>query len=534
MVHDDTGGPTAVEAERKRLSTLRRRRAEERAARLWSEFDVSSDLLDTLGDVVAQIVASSAGQGGAAEEALGRLLEGEPCPDAPHLLVELITTLTPSVGADYLAQLHDLKVPMVAAAGPAARLLAAPDGADSDQLAAMQAGTPSLRLWRDTELVSRGLQPLDLPLFVAHAPLAAVDDLIERHQVVRPEHWAERPFAERCYLHARIDPQPLTEAELIEADWPAEVERRSLVRVANGVPHEDDPELAHLLHDVGDGNVAALEHAMERLPHTLRTLVGQVRAHPGQEQKWPRKLLEDRAMWPILERMWDPGEEVITPRQDRTRGFAAWCALRAGYRRLLDVHVSAEEALRPFAHDPDRKIRDEAVNMLVYLDLRFSDPSDSEVLRESAARLAALQPLHPVVAANLRWLEERQERNRNERGPVFNPYLELGVDHGTPVDECRGAWRRLRRELRGSTGDLSDINQAHDMLTGKIADNRPAAARYFRLPLAPELLLPSARVPAALVPDAAVLPRRTAPVTAGEIEPLRETAAAELVSRIRP
>ena len=513
----------AVLAERRRRARLKEERRRAATARAWAEFGVAADRTDDLRGIVSAVVATVPEPGEAA--VLRSLLRGEGAEGGPEELLRLLRALPPLTAMAHVADLHRIGAPVAAAIGPQAVSLAA-ESATLDELVTLESDSAAWRLWRDTTLVRHGAAPVNLADFVRRAPLAAVDDLITNGGTPTAEHWAGRPEAERRYLRARVAPQTLTEEELLALDWDEEVWRRRLADMEAEPPPEDAPELVRLLHRVGAGDVDALVGAAELLPSAQADLIGRVLASPTDVDAWPEEVVRDPAMWPVLDRVWQPEEEVGLT-DDHTADFVVWCGLRDGYDMLLALESEAEEVL-----GPNPRIREEAVNMLVYLRLRFSSADDSETLAWAETRLRNLGRGNPAVEGNLRWIAIRRATPVNDRGPAFNPYIELGVGPGAPTDEWRSAWRRLRKEHRKNTGVLSDINLARDQLRDLEAAGTPDPHRFFQVPLDLGFLRPAPRIPHCLVPDARPLPRRTSPVSDVDIEALRAAAAEELTATL--
>ncbi|NYE46026.1 hypothetical protein HDA32_001146 [Spinactinospora alkalitolerans] len=520
----------AVLAERQRRARLKGERRRTEAARIWAEFGVAVERVDALRDIVATVVSAS----GEPDEAvvLRRLLDGAPSEGGPRELRRLLRAMPPLAAIPHIADLYAIGLPMVAGVGAQAALLAAAGSATPDGLASVDSDSPAWRLWRDVLLVRHGSVPMDPAGFTRAAPLAAVDDYLDNGGESVARHWSQREAAERVYLLARVDPHELTEADLLDLEWDDEIWRRRMIDAAPQPPPEDAPELTRLLYAVGAGDADALAQAAHMLPDEKAEMIGRVLDSPAHLDTWPEELVRDPGMWPALGQVWKPDAQAV-PTDDHTSDFVSWCGLRDGYHMLLDLDDGAEEVFGLFERAPDPKVREEAVNMQVYLRFRFSAPTDSGVLSWGESRLRNLGRGNPTLAANLRWIAERKAASVNDREPVPNPYLELGVHHGAPAAEWQSAWRALRRKLRGNTGDLSDINLARDRLRDMETAGGLGQHRFFQVPLDQGFLLPQPRIPRCLVPEGTILTRRTPPLRDVDVERLRAVAADDLLTRMQ-
>lgn len=502
---------------------------------MWQEFQVGPEQIPELRAVVEAAVEEAGEGGGQAAQGLRDLLEGRLCPGAPGQLLRLLQCVPPNSGVEYLVRLHAIGVAAVGHVSEHALALAEPGAVSVQSLRELPRLAPEVDLWRDAQLVMRGWRPKSWGSFVAGAPLSLVDDLLDREngETGQPRVGQDRGDAENRYLLARSRPAELTEDQVAELDWEEEVWRRRLLAdPAHPVP-DGVPEAIEILAGVAEGVPVALEALVDQLSGEPRQLVRQVLDHPASPADWPAQLVENTALWPVLDHFCEvpPGQERLGSEK---QPFALWRELRAAHRELLRLRSTAFDYLEAPLRSPTTWVREEAVSMAVYLDLRFSEPGDSKALKRALRRLKGLRSTNPTVQRNIRWLGNVLAKDRNSRGPLFNPYLELGVSHGAPAREWKGAWREMRRELKGRAVDLSDINLAYDMLRDweVSAENEPG--NMYVLPVCPEHLSPPPRVPALLVPPARPMGRRTEAFSAEESQRLRENALKSVLRSALP
>jgi hypothetical protein len=513
----------ALAAERERLARVRQEREQGRRDSIWQEFQVASDRLPDLKSAVEAAILAAGSSGGETAENLSVLLDGRLCPEAPRLLLELLGKLPPKIGILHLARLHEIGVPRVAESGCVAALISGQAEPTAQVLHKIRDTSPNLNLWRDTELVRLGAKPKNPDRFLAHAPLALVDDLLDGDPSVSPPGGERTDDRENLYLLARSDPAKLTDEQVEALGWYEEAWRRRVVADPRQRVPDEAPESARILQGVADGDPRALELVVGFLEGKPKQLVQHVLANPDKPAGWPKAMFTDQALWPVLEELCgeaDLPESGPGPLTD----FTVWRDLRAAHRELMNVSAKTYEALAPYVESASTWVREEAVATEVYLDLRFADPGDSQPLRDALRRLSALGSEHPVIRDNITWVRRHLETDRNNRGPLFNPYLELGVPHGAPTEEWKEAWRSLRRDLRGRTEELSDVNQAHDRLRDIETGDGSSSGPPYVLPVHEEKLFPDPRVPELVIPTARPLERRTEALGPEEAERIREAA----------
>lgn len=116
------------------------------------------------------------------------------------------------------------------------------------------------------------------------------------------------------------------------------------------------------------------------------------------------------------------------------------------------------------------------------------------------------------------------------RGPVTNPFLELGLDHGA------SRWKKhcieVYRQHEDDPVAQARLNRAEGRIENALR-NDAGWDVFFRLPLDPTRYgMPSA-APRHLVPPLEALPRRTGVTHGAELEAIRARAAVELLDEFR-
>lgn len=497
-----------LEEELRRLERVRARRRLGRRDSVWQEFQVDSERIPQLRAVVESVL-EDAGEGPAQRE-LQKLLAERMCPGAPELLMRALKDLPPDIAITHLEELHEIGASALTRWTRVGVMLAAGERNTAAELKDLPSHTPALSLWRDSELLRRGNKLRSLERFLERAPLTLVDDLIDQGTAF-PFTGTERADAqENRYLLARRFPERLTEEQLDELDWPEESWRRRLLQDPSHEIPDDAPARIADLAAVASGDPQALTRLSGALEDRTRKLVLQLLSTADRPELWPKAIFKDEALWPVLENLCSGPIEAA---HQEASGFVAWRDLRAAHGELLRVNPSAYERIGPHLGADEQWVREEAVGMEVYLDLRFAENGDSEALRKALNQLLALENRSPGTDANISWLRGRLATDRNRRGPLFNPYLELGVAHGAPQRQWREAWRRLRRTLQGRAEELSDINTARDLIRDMEAAQNAEKHPLYVLPIFPGRLFPTSRVSARLVSQAWPLPRRTEPVS---------------------
>lgn len=516
----------ALAEERRRLERVRARRERGRRDSVWQEFQVGSEQIPELRAVVEAAVEEAGESGGQAAQSLRDLLESRVCPSAPHLLLQLFQALPADSAVGYLKRLHGIGVPALKRWTGMGCMLS-PDAENPyKDLQELPSLSLDFGLWRDSELLRQGRRLRSLPRFVERAPLALVDDLLDLGAKLPLSGEERADHQENLYLLGRRAPAELTDEQLGELGWEQERWRRRLFEDPSLEVPEDAPEQIRDLAAVAEGDQRALKRVSEVLDDRSRQLVHHLLDAVRRSAQPPRALLKDAALWPVLESLCSG--TVDTPTDDPAQ-FFAWRDLRAAHRELLEVNPAAYDRISPHLDAGEPWVREEAVGMKVYLDLRFSENGDPQALHVALESLLALENRSAATDANISWLRSRIRTDRNSRNPIFNPYLELGVPHGAPQQVWREAWRGLRKKLQGRPMELSDINLARDFIRDIEAAAELRDQPMYVLPLFPERLFPAPRIPLQFVLEAQPLPRRTASVSERDRERIRHKAVTSLL-----
>ncbi len=151
-----------------------------------------------------------------------------------------------------------------------------------------------------------------------------------------------------------------------------------------------------------------------------------------------------------------------------------------------------------------------------------------EELDAAAVVLKSISGSRGPADSNLRMIEQRRTVPRNDRAAASNPYLDLGLPHGTPSWETR--YRDLRREHVHDVDMSARLNSAMKRI--RDAERDEDWSGFFALPLDLDAFeLPDA-VPVTLVPPLAPLPRRTTPHPSEDLGLVRERATADLLPHL--
>ncbi|MGI5144302.1 hypothetical protein [Streptomyces sp. CA-106110] len=362
--------------------------------------------------------------------------------------------------------------------------------------------------------------PRILPRVLPWAPLSVVDDLIDA-ETVGPEHqpWQYRTEeAERRYLMARLVPDQVTDEQARALDWPEKRRRDAFLAGAEPLPSTGD--VYDLLERVADGDASVLKELEGRLP---RDLVSRLRRLQDGVAvgSWEQDIWEDRGLWRLIFSLWEP-KAVVNPARSPLH---ALMALRQAYdlicRNDLARASSQIEKLVSFeAADPAYKA--EALNFRAYTLLL------QEELDAAAIVLEDIRNAHELAEANLRLVRQRRAIPRNDRPPASNPYLELGLPHGSPSWEAR--YRDLRREHAHDVDMSARLNSAMKRIRDAERDENWSG--FFVLPLDQGLFELPDEVPVTLVPPLAPLKRRTVPHSPENLTLVRQRAVADLLPHL--
>ncbi|GBQ03680.1 hypothetical protein SSP531S_51550 [Streptomyces spongiicola] len=390
-------------------------------------------------------------------------------------------------------------------------------------------GGPAFSLF--VSAATRGAVPVPtrfLPELLPWAPLSVIDDLVD-HGGLLPEDrpWAVRAAGEGTYLRARMVPATVTPADAEALGWQSFLRRRDFL--AGGTPVRQEPEdVWDLLYDVlvaGDPScLGALDSALPRAQQIeLRDL--RSGALNGQ---WKPDVLGDRGLWTLMHELWKPQEHVDPGRSE----FHALVALNRAYGLLKagDPESAARQAL-PFLPGAGRpraipaQLVPEAYTIAAYAAAVNGTLDQAEEYAVEAALSS-----DAAAQSNLELVRTWQRTTRNNRGPVTNPFLDVGLDHGSADWEphCREIFRMCKGDQEGE----SRLNEAEDRI--RTAQRHGSGFdEFFRVPLdRSRLRIPSA-VSHRLVPPLEPLPRRTGPTSGTELEAIRARAALELLDDFR-
>ncbi|MBT2876480.1 hypothetical protein OHB37_27815 [Streptomyces albidoflavus] len=540
----------AIAAERRRLAEQRQRREAAPShgtsgfvIRKWRWLGVNgAAAVSAVQEVLEELQQASGGEGadggGHHKEELRKAVEGSPGADTLLPAVgALLRQCTPTDVLRHLRTLHAAGVEWLT-----------PEG--TDRLAVICSTAPSLLLARSsrsltggpayslfTSVAMGGAVPVPrtlLPEVLRWAPLPVVDDLIE-HGGILPEDdpWAYRGDDEALYLRARLVPGQVTRDEARALDWTWFLRREEFVSGeepdTDGSAADGRPDVWDLLFEASVGDATRLQELDAALPQEQRIQLRNLKAG-SHEGNWPRNFLADRGLWALMSTLWDP-QSTVDP---RLSDFHAWTAVRRAYDLVIEGRV--EEAGRQSAafdrpSKPGKKpppsmrgILPEALNIAAYAALAREDLPDAEALTERAVALT------DEATGNLRLIRVWRSTPKNSRDPLTNPYLDLGLPHGSADWETR--YRELVRESRFDTAKYARLN----MIRGRLDEarrNEAGDAVFFRLPLTHSVYEAPDDVPRSIVPPLEPLPRRTPATSGADMEAVRARAAVELLQDFR-
>ncbi|MFF8310440.1 hypothetical protein [Streptomyces lydicus] len=390
-------------------------------------------------------------------------------------------------------------------------------------------GGPAFSLF--TSAATRGAIPVPtrfLPELLPWAPLSVLDDLVD-HGGLLPDDkpWAARVAAECTYLRARMVPESITPTEAEELGWESYLRRNAFLE-GGALLRRDPEDVWDLLYDVlVDGDLSSLEALDSALPRTQQIELRDLRSGALSGQ-WTPGTLEDRGLWVLMFELWRPREQVDPGRSE----FHALVALNRAYDLLKagDLEAAARQAL-PFLPGTGRRrtvpaqLVPEAYTIAAYVAAVNGKLDTAEEYAVEAASAS-----DGVAQRNLRLVRAWQGATRNNRGPVTNPFLEVGLDHGSAAWEphCREVFRLCQGDLEGQ----SRLNLAEDRI--RAAQRHDAGFDvFFRIPLDRSRFMMPRAVPLKLVPPLEPLPRQTQLTSGADLESIRARAAVELLGDFR-
>ncbi|MFE7515868.1 hypothetical protein ACFU8I_32250 [Streptomyces sp. NPDC057540] len=400
-------------------------------------------------------------------------------------------------------------------------------------------GGPAFSLF--VTAATRGAVPVPnrfLDEVLSWAPLSVLDDLIDRGGLmVEDAPWEGRNENEGLYLRARLAPADIAVEQAERLGWQAYLRRRSF-RHGHTLVRQEPDDVWDLLYDVVmDGDMTAMDALDAVLPRPQQIELRDLRSGARLGQ-WPLALAEDRGLWTLMGTLWRPTGLVdagLSP-------FYALVALNRAYDLVKsgDPEAAAEQARSLTLPKNSRKVPaalvQEAHAISAYAAVaqgeRLGSPSGRGRLLDSAvesAEMAAAQG-GAVAERNLRLLHAWRETSRNDRGRFSNPFLDIGLEHGSDGWEER--CREIYRQHNGDTRAQSELNMAE----GRIQDAQHGNAGwdvFYQLPLDRSRYVMPSEVPRHLVPPLEALPRRTPVTSGGELEAIRARAAVELLNDFR-
>ncbi|MEU3189072.1 hypothetical protein ABZ686_00170 [Streptomyces sp. NPDC006992] len=388
-------------------------------------------------------------------------------------------------------------------------------------------GGPAFSLFATA--VTRGAVPLPnrhLDAVVSWAPLEVIDDLVDQGGLLADDvPWQGRTAEQSLYLRARLIPARVSRDEAEALQW-TEYLRREGYLAGETLPRMDPPDVWGVLFDVcADGDTDLLDMLDALLPRAEQVQLRDILSRRIQGD-WPREILADQGMWLLLSRLWRPSRPV----NPRLGGFYALVAANRAYDMLKEGDLEGAAAQADLFEngragtDASRALQQEALNIRAYVQSVYGNLKVAEELAEKAARLGG------EAERNLRLVRNWHTTRKNQRGPVTNPFLELGLDHGSSQWEKRT--RELYRRHEGDPSRQAEINEAGHRIDAA-AGSDSGFEVFFSVPLEPERFLMPDRVPRHLVPPLQPMPRRTDALSSEGVEVLRERAAVELLQDFR-
>ncbi|MFI5616274.1 hypothetical protein [Streptomyces sp. NPDC051567] len=364
---------------------------------------------------------------------------------------------------------------------------------------------------------------------LSQAPLSVIDDLVE-HGGLLPEDtpWQARDTEEeKLYLRARLAPETVLQEEAAQLGWHSFLRRYSFLNGQTLLRQEPDDVWDLLYEVVMDGDVSAVDALDAVLPRPQQIELRDLRSGALSGQ-WPLKMTEDHGLWLLMATLWEPQESVDAGRS----AFYALVALNRAYDLLKsgDVEAAARQArsltrgVGTSRNVPARMVP-EAYALAAYAAAVSGELDTAEEYADKASEGGS-----DISRRNLALVRAWRGTTKNNRGPVTNPFLEVGLDHGTYgwEERCREIFRRHE----GDPAAQSRLNRAEDRIRDALR-NDAGWNVFFQLPIDPSLYVMPSVVPQHLVPPVEALPRRT-PVTSGaDLEAVRARAAVELLDDFR-
>jgi hypothetical protein len=404
------------------------------------------------------------------------------------------------------------------------RLAALAAGGDATALAVPGSEDPSGAFALLTTLTAPGgaaaFPPRMLPRVLPWIPLSVLDDLVDAG-TVGPEHqpWQYRAEeSEHAYLKARLVPDRVTAEQAAVLEWPARQRREAFL--AGGDPLPPAGDVYDLLERAGDGDASVVKELERELPRDLVLRLRRI-VDGAAVGNWDRDVWEDRGLWRLVFSLWEP-KAAVTPSRSPLH---ALMALRQAYDLLClgDLPRASAQIDKLVAHkDAAPAYRAEVLNLHAYILLL------REELDTAAVVLEEIGGTHSAAEANLRMIRQRRTVPRNDRPTASNPYLDLGLPHGSTTWAAR--YRDLRREHVHDVDVSARLNNAMKRIRN--AEHDDDWSGFFVLPLDLDVFALPDEVPVTLVPPLAPLARRTTPRSPEGLEAVRQRAVADLLPHL--
>ncbi|MCG3039789.1 hypothetical protein L7D48_04260 [Streptomyces sp. S1A] len=530
----------AVAAERERLARARERRRSRGPAgvsgfaqRKWRWLGVAgSEAVEAVHGMLAEITRATA-LSEDQRNTLTRALEGTP--DREVLLPAVragLASLPPEAVLRHLRDLWAAGVRWLNEPGlERCRVLCstAPGAELVGRRARAVSGGPAFSLF--VTAATRGAVPVPnrfLEEVLSWAPLSVVDELVEHGGLLaEDEPWRSRDEAEALYLRARLAPTAVTRQEAERLGWDSYLRRCDFLN--GGTPLRREPEdVWDLLYDVVvDGDLSSIDALDAALPRAQQIELRNIRSGALTGQ-WSLETVADRGLWLLMSTLWQPGGPV-----DPTRSaFHALIALNRAYDLVKsgDLEAAARQARSFTGEDGTGRnvpapLLAEAYTIAAYT----AAVEGSLAAAEEHARKAAERG-GDIAERNLALVLAWRATTKNDRGPVTNPFLEIGLDHGST------RWEQHCREIfvqrEGDQAGQARLNQAEDRIRGALRSDAGWDV-FFQIPLDHSRYVMPTAVPRQLIPPLEPLPRRTSVTSGADLEAIRARAAVELIDDFR-
>ncbi|MFD3730293.1 hypothetical protein [Streptomyces sp. NPDC058632] len=538
----------AIAAEKERLARARERRSSREPAgangfaqRKWRWLGVNGgEAVDAVLAVLHDIVGAPTLTDGQ-RDTLNRAVAG--APDREELLPAVragLATLEPdevlghlrslwAAGVRWLNEPGTRRCQILCSTAPGPELGNAKSRAVS--------GGPAFSLF--VTAATRGAVPVPnahLPYALSHAPLSVLDDLVDHGGLMEDDRpWEARGEDDALRLRARLAPSSLRASEAARIGWDDFLRRRAFLDGGTVTRREPDDVWDLLLDVVSEAQLSSLDALDAALPRARQIELRNLKSGALNGQ-WGMETVRDKGLWKLMAALWQPTEPVDPTRSD----FHALVALRRAY----DLTRSGElEAARGQTDSFLRKsavkslpagLLSEAYTVAAYVAVATSARATGRerlALAEEHAEKAA-EAGGAVAERNLALVRTWKDTPRNQREPMTNPFLELGLDHGAEGWDrrCRDLFRQY--EETGDHTSQSRVNRAEGRIEEALRHDSGLDV-FFQLPLVRSRFeLPDA-VPRQLVPPLEPMARRTSLTGGKDLETMRARAAVELLDDFR-